>query len=89
MQINYNINKYHTVNHTTNISKQNKNIPKSHKYISILSNWIAKEKFFVYWRALRHDYSYSEVVFLGRITSKTNKVSDSRDETLLDQVLIW
>ena len=47
-----------------------------------------RKSFFAHKRAFRHDYLYSELVFLGRITSKTNKVSNSRDETLLDQVLI-
>ena len=31
------------------------------------------------------NYSNSAVVFLGRITSNTNKMSDSRDETLCHQ----
>ena len=44
---------------------------------------ISKEKCFVVsYRAPRHDYRNSEVVFLDRITSNTNKVSDSRNETL-------
>ena len=34
---------------------------------------------------LEMNYSNSAVVFLGRITSNTNKMSDSRDETLCHQ----
>ena len=34
---------------------------------------------------LEMNYSNSAVVFLGRITSNTNKMSDSRDETLCQQ----
>ena len=33
----------------------------------------------------RYDYSNSEVVCLGRITCNTNKMSDSKDETLCHQ----
>ena len=34
---------------------------------------------------LEMNYSNNAVVFLGRITSNTNKMSDSRDETLCQQ----
>ena len=47
IQITQNIDKDHIVNKTISISKHHKNIPKSHKYISMLSNWISKEKFFL------------------------------------------
>ena len=51
----------------------------------MLDKYISKEKcFFI--RTPRDDYSNGEVV-LGRITSNTNKMSDSRDETLCHQII--